>query len=68
MSLRSYNAITSSLFKLIQQGFGQADTPERHRLFRQAKQELELHAEVEDLQVYASFSKRRPHATMRSEP
>jgi hypothetical protein len=45
----------SSLFKQIQQGFGQADTPERHPVFRQLKQELELHAEVEDLHVYRVF-------------
>ncbi len=45
----------SSLFKQIQQGFGQADTPERHRLFRELKKELELHAEVEALHVYRVF-------------
>jgi hypothetical protein len=45
----------SSLFQQIQSGFGQADTPERHRVFRELKQELELHAEVEDLHVYRVF-------------
>jgi hypothetical protein len=45
----------SSLFQQIQVGFGQADTPERHRLFQELKQELELHAEVEDLHVYRVF-------------
>ena len=44
-----------SLFRQITQGFGQADTPERHRLFQQVKRELELHAEVEDLHVYRVF-------------
>jgi hypothetical protein len=31
------------------------DTPERHELFRQLKKELEVHAAVEDLQVYRVF-------------
>jgi hemerythrin HHE cation binding domain-containing protein len=45
----------SSLFQKIKSGFGQRDAPERHHLFRQIKQELELHAEVEDLHVYRVF-------------
>ena len=45
----------SSLFQQMQGGFGESDTPERHRLFRQMKQELEIHAEVEDLHVYRVF-------------
>jgi hypothetical protein len=38
-----------------QPGLGQPDTPERHRLFRDLKKELELHAEVEHLHVYRVF-------------
>jgi hypothetical protein len=53
--LRRDHEKVSSLFKQIQGGFGQPDTPERHRLFRQLKRELELHAAVEDLHVYRVF-------------
>ena len=50
----------SSLFHQIQRGFGQPDTPERHRLFRQLKSELDLHAAVEDLHVYRVFQQAEP--------
>ena len=53
--LRRDHAKVSSIFQQIQGGFGQPDTPERHRLFRQLKTELEVHAEVEDLHVYRVF-------------
>lgn len=53
--LRRDHEKVSSIFKQIQRGFGQPDTPERHRLFRQLKGELELHAAVEDLHVYRVF-------------
>ena len=45
----------SSLFSQIQRGFAQPDSSERHRLFRQLKRELEVHAAVEDLHVYRVF-------------
>ena len=53
--LRRDHEKLSSIFQNIQRGFDQADTPERHQLFRQLKRELELHAAVEDLQVYRDF-------------
>jgi hypothetical protein len=53
--LRRDHEKVSSMFKQIERGFGQADTPERHQLFRQLKRALELHAEVEDLHVYRVF-------------
>ena len=53
--LRRDHEKLSSIFQNIQRGFDQADTPERHQLFRQLKRELELHAAVEDLQVYRVF-------------
>jgi hemerythrin superfamily protein len=53
--LRRDHETVSSLFSQIERGFRQSDTPERHRLFRQLKQELELHAAVEDLHVYRVF-------------
>jgi hypothetical protein len=53
--LRRDHERVSSIFKQIQQGLGQADTPERHRLFQELRSELELHAEVEDLHVYRVF-------------
>jgi hemerythrin superfamily protein len=53
--LRRDHEKVSSLFHQIQRGFEQPDTPERHRLFRQLKRELELHAAVEDLHVYRVF-------------
>jgi hypothetical protein len=53
--LRRDHEKVSSIFKQIYGEFGQPDTPERHRLFRQLKRELELHAEVEDLHVYRVF-------------
>ncbi len=42
--LRRDHERVSSLFSQIQSGFEQPDTPERHRLFRQLKRELDLHA------------------------
>ncbi|MGC3976722.1 MAG: hemerythrin domain-containing protein [Nitrospira sp.] len=53
--LRRDHQTVSSLFTKIQSGFAQPDTPERHRLFRQLKREMELHAAVEDLHVYRVF-------------
>ena len=53
--LRRDHEKLSSIFKKIQGGFDQPDTPERHQLFRQLKKELELHSAVEDLQVYRIF-------------
>ena len=53
--LRRDHEKLSSIFDQIQRGFDQPDTPERHELFRQLKKELELHAAVEDLQVYRVF-------------
>ncbi len=53
--LRRDHEKVASLFHQIQRGFEQSDTPERHRLFRQLKRELELHAAVEDLHVYRVF-------------
>src|ERR1051325_10008025 len=53
--LRRDHEKLSSIFDQIQGGFDQPDTPERHQLFRQLKRELELHAAVEDLQVYRIF-------------
>jgi hypothetical protein len=53
--LRRDHEKLSSIFNQIQRGFDQPDTPERHELFRQLKRELELHAAVEDLQVYRVF-------------
>jgi hypothetical protein len=51
---RDHERLTS-IFNQIQRGFDQPDTPEHHQLFRQLKRELELHAAVEDLQVYRVF-------------
>jgi hypothetical protein len=53
--LRRDHETVSSLFAHIQRGFAEADSPERHRLFRQLKRELEVHAAVEDLHVYRVF-------------
>jgi hemerythrin superfamily protein len=53
--LRRDHEKVSSLFHRIHSGFTQPDTPERHQLFRQLKQELNLHAAVEDLHVYRVF-------------
>lgn len=53
--LRRDHETVSSLFIQMQRGFVEPDTPERHRLFRQLKKELELHAAVEDLHVYRVF-------------
>jgi len=53
--LRRDHEQLSSIFHQIQRGLDQPDTPERHQLFRQLKRELELHAAVEDLQVYRVF-------------
>jgi hypothetical protein len=53
--LRRDHEKLSSMFNEIQRGFNQPDTPERHQLFTQLKRELELHAAVEDLQVYRVF-------------
>jgi hypothetical protein len=53
--LRRDHEKLSPIFHQIQRGFDQPDTPERQELFRQLKRELELHAAVEDLQVYRVF-------------
>ena len=53
--LRRDHERMASLFSQIQSGFEQPDSPERHRLFRQLKRELDLHAAVEDLHVYRVF-------------
>lgn len=53
--LRRDHERVSSLFQQIQRGLEQPDTPERHRLFRQLKRELDIHAAVEDLHVYRVF-------------
>ena len=53
--LRRDHQRMSSLFKQIQCGFEQPDTPERHRLFQQVKRELDIHAAVEDLHIYRVF-------------
>ena len=53
--LRQDHEKVSSLFDQIERGFNQPDSPERHRLFSQLKNELELHAAVEDLHVYRVF-------------
>ena len=50
----------SSLFQQIQRGLEQPDTPERHRIFRQLKRELDVHAAVEDLHVYRVFQQAEP--------
>ena len=69
--LRRDHERVASLFKQIQGGFEQPDTPERHRLFRQLKRELDIHAAVEDLHIcisIESFSRKRPHATRHTTP
>ena len=53
--LRRDHETVTSLFTQIQRGIGEPDTPDRHRVFRQLKRELELHAAVEDLHVYRVF-------------
>ena len=53
--LRRDHERVASLFKQIQSGFEQPDTPERHRLFRQLKRELDIHAAAEDLHIYRIF-------------
>ncbi len=53
--LRRDHEKLSSIFHQIQRGFDKPDTPERHELFRELKKELEIHAAVEDLQVYRVF-------------
>jgi hemerythrin superfamily protein len=58
--LRSDHERMSSLFQQIQRGFEQPDTPERHRLFRQLKRELDIHAAVEDLHIYRVFQQADP--------
>ena len=58
--LRRDHERVSSLFSQIQSGFEQPDTPERHRLFRQLKRELDLHAAVEELHVYRVFQQAEP--------
>ena len=58
--LRRDHERVSSLFSEIQAGFEQSDTPERHRLFRELKRELDLHAAVEDLHIYRVFQQAEP--------
>lgn len=53
--LRRDHETVSALFSQLQRCVAEADTPERHRLFRQRKKELELHAAVVDLHVYRVF-------------
>lgn len=53
--LRRDHEKLSSIFHQIQRGFDRPDTPERHELFKHLKRELELHAAVEDMQVYRVF-------------
>jgi hypothetical protein len=53
--LRRDHEKATSLFQEIGSSFAQPDTPERHRLFRHLKTELDLHAAVEDLHVYRVF-------------
>ena len=53
--LRHDHEKLTSIFHQMQRGFDQPDTPERHHLFKQLQRELELHAAVEDLQVYRVF-------------
>ncbi len=53
--LRRDHETVASLFQQIQRGFDQPETPERQRLFRQLKRELELHAALEDAHVYPIF-------------
>lgn len=53
--LRRDHERLSSLFNSLQRGFGEPDTPERHRMFQELKRELEIHAAVEDLHVYRVF-------------
>ena len=58
--LRRDHEKVAALFQQIQRGFEDPDSPERHRLFRQLKSELELHAAVEDLHVYRVFQQAEP--------
>ena len=58
--LRRDHETVSSLFNQIEDGFDQPDTPERHRLFRHLKRELDIHAAVEDLHVYRVFQQAEP--------
>ncbi len=53
--LRRDHEKVSSLFNQILRGFEKPDSPERHRLFRHLKSELDLHAAIEDLHVYRVF-------------
>lgn len=53
--LRRDHERVSFIFKEIERGFGQPDTPDRHDLFHRLKRELDLHAAVEDLHVYRVF-------------
>jgi hemerythrin HHE cation binding domain-containing protein len=57
--LREDHQTAESIFQKIERQFGEADTPERHELFRRLKAELDLHAKVEDLHVYRVFQRRR---------
>ena len=58
--LRRDHETVASLFQQIKRGFGDRDSPERHRLFRQLTSELDLHAAVEDLHVYRVFQQAEP--------
>jgi len=58
--LRRDHEKVASMFGQLQRGYDQPDTPERHRLFRELKRELELHAAVEDLHVYRVFQQAEP--------
>lgn len=58
--LRRDHEKVSSIFSQIERGFNEPDTAERHQLFKQLKKELELHAAVEDLEVYRVFQQSEP--------
>ena len=53
--LRRDHERVSFIFKEIERGFGQPDTPDRRDLFTRLKRELDIHAAVEDLHVYRVF-------------
>ncbi len=58
--LRRDHEKVSSIFNQIERGFAEPDTPERHRLCRTLKSELDLHAAVENLHVYRVFQQAEP--------
>ena len=62
--LRRDHEKVASLFQQIHNGFHEADTPQRHNLFRELKNELDLHAALEDCTSTESSSRQKPLATM----